>query len=116
VMSLLRVLTAVIWLLAVACEAVPSDHPPLRRMPFVSPEEESSDPDLSFPGGGRILFFAPDSGGIGFVEANGALRRVPRSGHLTFPYWDPVAPDHVLTLSNGSRSDARSYEIERAPS
>jgi dipeptidyl aminopeptidase/acylaminoacyl peptidase len=30
---------------------------------------------------------------------------------LTFPYWDPSGPNRVLTLSNGSRPEARSYEF-----
>jgi Tol biopolymer transport system component len=86
-------------------------------MPLVSPRVAAGDPDFAFPGGGRILYVSTagpgyDWNGIGIIEANGAFRRVPGGGYLTFPYWDASAPDRVLTLSNGSRPEARSYEIE----
>jgi hypothetical protein len=117
VMRLLRALAAVMWLLVVACEAVPTDQAPSRPSAPVSTEALLGDPDLAFPGGGRILYVSSegpgyDWNGIGIIEANGAFHRVPGGGYLTFPYWDPSASDRVLTLSNGSRPETRSYEID----
>ena len=51
-------------------------------------------------------------GGIGFIEANGAFHRVPWGGSLTFPYWDPSAPNWILTLSSDFDPETRSYEID----
>jgi hypothetical protein len=117
VMKRLRVSTAVLSLVVAACEVLPADQAPSRRIGLDLPEVPSGDPDLAFPGGGRILYVSSegpgyDWGGIGFIEANGAFHRVPGGGFLTLPYWDPSAPDRVLTLSNGSRPETRSYEID----
>ena len=72
--------------------------------------------DLSFPGGGQILFVPSQAPGypwegIGIVEADGSIRRFP-SDQFTFPYWDPADSDRLLTLSyNEARPEARSFEI-----
>jgi hypothetical protein len=68
----------------------------------------------SIPGGGRILFVpsrAPghEWDGIGILEADGSTYRFP-ADRLTFPYWDPADPTHVLTISFEPRSRARSFE------
>jgi WD40 repeat protein len=116
-MKLSRLMSAFVWLVIAACELGPTQGAPPPDVPFASPEVPSGDPDLAFPGGGRILYVSSegpgyDWGGIGFVEANGTFHRIPGGGYLTFPYWDPSAPDRVLTLSNGSRPETRSYEID----
>jgi hypothetical protein len=116
-MKRLRLSAVLVWLVVAGCEVAPIREAPSQQVSRPSPEASSRDPDLAFPGGGWILYVPSDGPGhdwlgVGIIEANGAFHRVPRSGYLTFPYWDASAPERVLTLSHGSRPEARSYEIE----
>jgi WD40 repeat protein len=106
-----RAIAALVFLL-VACE--PAASPPSVPEPSVEPPRAPKR-DLSFPGGGRILFLsAPEPGydprGIGLVEADGTIRRYGREN--TFPYWDPSAPDRLLLLPGGPPTRTTSSEIE----
>lgn len=113
-MKLSRPLAVLVSLLVVACEAVTVPPVPSEQI-SASPSRESGDRELSFPGGGRILFVpsrAPGytSHGIGILEADGSIRRFPAE-RFTFPHWDPAASDRLLTLSHGARPEARSLRI-----
>jgi hypothetical protein len=66
VVKVLRVSTAVVWLVVAACEVVPAKEARSRQVPLVSPAEASSDPDLAFPGRGRILFMVSSGPGYGW--------------------------------------------------
>jgi hypothetical protein len=110
----MKLLRAVVMLVVplIACEPAPS--PPAERVdePTTGAPTER---DLSFPGGGRILFLRArgpeyDSGAIGLVEADGTVRGYPR--HNAFPYWDPVAADRLLLLPGGPPTRTISSEIE----
>jgi hypothetical protein len=69
--------------------------------------------ELSFPGGGRILFQAQgpeyQSQGVGVVEADGTIQGFPAPS--TFPYWAPVASDRLLMLPFDPPPETTSYEI-----
>src|ERR671922_255835 len=106
-------LAAALALLLVACEPRPGSRSPSDGADAT--QEPSSQRDLSFPGGGRILFLGAigagyDPRGIGLVQADGTLRRYPRDG--TFPYWDPVAPDRLLLVPGGPPTRTVSSGIE----
>lgn len=91
--------------------------------PVATPAERSTEPateapterDLSFPGGGRILFLASRGPGytwrkVGVVGADGIARYFHRNRNA-FPYWDPAAPGRILTLPYGPPVVTRSLEI-----
>jgi Tol biopolymer transport system component len=106
-------LAAALALVLVACEPRPDSRSPSDGADAT--QEPSSQRDLSFPGGGRILFLGAigagyDPRGIGLVQADGTLRRYPRDG--TFPYWDPVAPDRLLLVPGGPPTRTVSSGIE----
>jgi dipeptidyl aminopeptidase/acylaminoacyl peptidase len=107
-----RPIAALIFLL-VACEQAPAPGAPSERVS--SRAEESTERDLSFPGGGRILFLpsaAPGHvwRGVGVVDGDGTIHHFPRH-RFSFPYWDPAAPDRILMLPLGPPATTRSYEI-----
>jgi hypothetical protein len=111
----LRVSTALAWLVFAGCEAVPTQRAPSQQLPLASPEAPSSDPDLVFPGGGRILFLVSSAPGygwgqIGVIDSDGRARHYPRDRHA-FPYWDPASADRLLMLPFGSDPTTRSFEI-----
>lgn len=113
-MKLSRPPAALLLLLLIACEAGSAPPAPSEQVP-ATPTGSPRRQDLSFPGGGRILFVpsrAPGytGHGVGIVEADGSVRRF-QTARSTFPYWDPAASDRLLTLSYGSRPQAHSYEI-----
>lgn len=96
-MRRLRSIAVLVFLLA-ACEPGP-DVPPASAPPS-TPGEPSADPDLSFPGGGRILFIpnvSSYSGHFGIVDADGSTIYLGDE-RFSFPYWDPSAPTRLLTV------------------
>jgi hypothetical protein len=102
-------------MLVIACEVETHQPGPSRSMP---PRSTDGTPrrDLSFFGGGRILFVQSPGpiygwGKIGIVDPNGVARYFPRGAH-EFPYWDPASDDRILTLPFGSPPWTRSYEID----
>jgi hypothetical protein len=114
-MRLLRVATSVVWLVVAACEVVPTHQATSQRRRPVVPDDVSSDPDLAFPGGGRILFLVSSAPGygwgqVGVIDSDGRARHHPRDRHA-FPYWDPAARDRLLMLPFGSDPTTRSFEI-----
>jgi hypothetical protein len=75
----------------------------------------STEPDLSFPGGGRILFLQAKgplywSRRVGLVEADGTIQNYVGRRH-TFPYWDPIASDQLLILPFDPPPETVSVEI-----
>jgi hypothetical protein len=115
VMRLLRVATAVVWLVVAACEVVPTHQATSQRRRPVVPDDVSSDPDLAFPGGGRILFLVSAAPGygwgqVGVIDSDGRARHYARDPHA-FPYWDPGSVDRLLMLPYGSDPTTRSFEI-----
>lgn len=114
-MRLPSVAAVIALVLLVACE--PSTPSPRRPTNSASPTSPNAGAvELSFPGGGSILF-RPSRGpgyishGIGVVRSDGLVRRFA-AGLWTFPYWDPATPGHILTLSFESKPQARSFRIE----
>jgi dipeptidyl aminopeptidase/acylaminoacyl peptidase len=108
-----RTIAALVFLL-VACE--PTASPPSVPEPSVEPPRVPKR-DLSFPGGGRILFLRSEAPGydwrsVGLLEADGDLHSFRRQPHA-FPYWDPGHDDRLLMVPYDPPAATRSYEILR---
>jgi hypothetical protein len=111
-MSVLRRAAALLLLLA--CFPIPRNAPSEKASAPQSggPTEQ----DLSFLGGGRILYLVAPGPGygwgqVGIIDSDGTARHYPRDRHA-FPYWDPAAPDRLLMLPWGSDPTTRSFEID----
>jgi hypothetical protein len=104
-----RSLAALLLVLA-SCEAALDPPPPSDPV-----DEPATGRDLSFPGGGRILFLSArgpgyDSQRIGLLETDGTVHRYPLDH--SFPYWDPAAADRLLLLPGGPPTRAFSVRID----
>ena len=106
---------ASLLLLLLACQPASDRAAPSQR-PSEPASDRAPERDLSFPGGGRILFLRSRGPGYawgkpGIIESNGTVRYFPREPHA-YPYWDPASSDRILMLPWGEPPVARSLEIE----
>jgi hypothetical protein len=107
-----RLCVAIAFLVAGCNHGEPArESVPDRIAPQTSPNAEPSS-DLTFPGGGLILFQSADGPayerrGFGVVTSKG--RVVLRSMQNVLPYWDPARNRRVITVSYNGRRAVRSY-------
>jgi hypothetical protein len=109
--------SAILLLLVIAgCDVAPTRGAASQHVSLPSTAARPRDPDLAFPGGGRILFLVSAAPGygwgqVGVIDSDGMARHYPRDPHA-FPYWDPASPDRLLMLPWGSDPTTRSFEID----